>query len=168
MAAGKSTTGPRLAHHLGRRFVDLDDVIVRETGQDIPTIFAESGEAEFRRIESQVLRATLQEASDVVLATGGGIVEDPDNRSLLHRQTWAVWLDVRFETVRARLDRLGIAHRPLVRALGWDGLKPRYDRRRRFYAATAHFRFDTDHWTPATVARQVSAALTGFDEHHAA
>ena len=43
MGAGKSTMGQGLAKALGRRFVELDDLIARRLGMSIPQIFAGHG-----------------------------------------------------------------------------------------------------------------------------
>lgn len=76
MGAGKSTVGKLLALRHGRSFVDLD----QEIG-DIPAIWAQEGEAGFRRRESATLERVV--GTDAVLALGGGTVVDPKNRALL-------------------------------------------------------------------------------------
>ena len=55
--AGKSTVGKRLARRLGVGFVDVDAAIEREAGKPIAEIFADEGEAHFRRLEE---RATIE------------------------------------------------------------------------------------------------------------
>ena len=52
---GKSTVGAALAKRLDKKFVDLDAEIERRTGHNIPDIFAQEGEAAFRRYETDVL-----------------------------------------------------------------------------------------------------------------
>ena len=49
MGAGKTTVGRALARRLGWTFHDLDDVIEQREGRTIAAMFAESGEAAFRR-----------------------------------------------------------------------------------------------------------------------
>ncbi|MED4958362.1 shikimate kinase, partial [Paenibacillus macerans] len=79
MGTGKSTVGALLAAEAGLRLVDLDQMIVMETGRSIPEIFAEKGEAFFRDTESRLLCRVL--ANDgIVLATGGGVVLRQGNR----------------------------------------------------------------------------------------
>jgi shikimate kinase / 3-dehydroquinate synthase len=107
--SGKSAVGRRLAHRHGASFVDLDDVIEKATGQTIPAIFAEQGEAAFRELERQAV-ADLGPADrgvDVrlVVATGGGAVIDPRSRWALYRGRVPVWLDVRPEVLAQRLRR---------------------------------------------------------------
>jgi shikimate kinase len=93
MGAGKTTVGRQLARRLGRRFLDSDHEIVERTGVPIPTIFEIEGEDGFRRREAQTIEE-LTRCSDIVLATGGGVVLDPENRRLLHETGWVVYLDV--------------------------------------------------------------------------
>lgn len=112
MGAGKTTVGRQLARRLGRRFVDVDHEIVERTGVSIPTIFEIEGEEGFRRREAQAI-AELTSGTDVVLATGGGVVLNPDNRSRLHDTGWVVYLNVPPALLyeRTRHDR----NRPLLR-----------------------------------------------------
>jgi shikimate kinase len=66
MGCGKTTVGQALAKALNYRFMDTDQLITQVTNQSIPEIFAQSGEAEFRTIESPGVIAT------VCLSTFGG------------------------------------------------------------------------------------------------
>lgn len=73
MGAGKTKAGEALADELGYRFIDLDEEIVRQEGQTIAAIFAESGEAYFREVEA-ALGCNLLSESEIVLSLGGGAV----------------------------------------------------------------------------------------------
>ena len=159
MAAGKSTVGPALAMRLGMSFVDLDEAIVQRAGKSIPRVFDEDGESAFRALERELLVDHLEGPPQLV-STGGGVVESDENRSLLQVATTVVWLDVRFETVRRRLeDDRDRTPRPLVERLGWDGLRALHTRRRPLYAACAHYRFDTDRDAPVRVSRRIAFTL---------
>lgn len=93
MGAGKTTIGRQLAKRLGRPFFDSDHEIVERTGVPIPTIFEIEGEGGFRRRESQtILELTAQ--SGIVMATGGGVVLNPENRRQLRETGWVVYLNV--------------------------------------------------------------------------
>lgn len=84
MGSGKTTVGKLLAKHLGKSFVDSDEEIQRRTGVTIPHIFDVEGEAGFRQRESAVLEE-LAKRSGLVIATGGGAILNPQNRSVLKR-----------------------------------------------------------------------------------
>ena len=81
MGSGKTTIGTLLARQLAWRFVDLDDRIEESAGLPIPQIFERLGEAYFRQLEADQLRATLGRASELkqgtVLALGGGTYAQP-------------------------------------------------------------------------------------------
>lgn len=93
MGAGKTTIGRVLARRMGWRFVDSDHEIVSRTGVSIPTIFEIEGEDGFRRRERQVV-AELSTETNLVIATGGGVVLAPENRDCLARNGMVVFLDV--------------------------------------------------------------------------
>lgn len=82
--SGKTTVGRLLAQATGKIFVDVDEEIIRTAGMSISEIFAASGEAGFREIETSVL-CKLGKGSGQVIATGGGCVTRPENYSLLHQ-----------------------------------------------------------------------------------
>ena len=143
MGAGKTTVGRQLARRLGRRFYDSDHEIVARTGVAIPTIFEIEGEEGFRRRESQTI-AELASTSDIVLATGGGVVLNPENRRLLHDTGWVVYLNVPpgmlFE--RTRHDR----NRPLLRVEDPLGkLEELHAMRDPLYREVAHLVVDGSH-----------------------
>lgn len=111
MGAGKSTIGRQLAKSLELEFVDSDHEIERRTGANIPLIFDVEGEAGFRQREKKVIDE-LSRRSGIVLATGGGAVLDPDNRSRLRDRGTVIYL---YATVDQLLARTGKdRNRPLL------------------------------------------------------
>lgn len=101
MGAGKSAVGRALARSLELEFCDSDDEIERRTGVDIPFIFEKEGEAGFRRREAAVIDE-LTERDGLVLATGGGVVGDAENRRLLAARGTVVYLHA---SVAQQLER---------------------------------------------------------------
>ncbi len=81
---GKTAIGSALAALLGRRFVDLDALIVEKAGKPIPDIFAQEGEAAFRELEHEIVREAGM-AAGCVISTGGGVVTRQDNYAPLHQ-----------------------------------------------------------------------------------
>src|SRR5512145_1218945 len=91
MGAGKTTVGKLLAKQLGKTFIDSDEEIQRRTGVTIPHIFDVEGEAGFRLRESAVIQELLAQ-NDIVLATGGGAILSPQNRSMMKQNGVVVYL----------------------------------------------------------------------------
>jgi shikimate kinase/3-dehydroquinate synthase len=137
--SGKTAIGRRLAHRHGAEFVDLDERIEGAAGRRIPEIFAQDGEAAFRRLEREAVAALGPADTEPgvrrVIAPGGGAVVDPRNRWVLYRGRVPIWLDVRPEVLAQRLRRSPNV-RPLVH--GGDPLgriRQLAAARERFYGA---------------------------------
>jgi XRE family aerobic/anaerobic benzoate catabolism transcriptional regulator len=118
--AGKTTIGAKLAARLGVDFRELDRLVETEAGLALAEIFATHGEAYFRRLEVDALRRLLGERRSAVLATGGGIVENPDAWALLASHTTTVWLrasaDAHWRRVVRQGDPRPMAGRPAAKA----------------------------------------------------
>ncbi|MGC8467213.1 MAG: shikimate kinase [Acidithiobacillus sp.] len=143
MGCGKSTIGRLLAARLRCSFLDSDAIIVRQTGVDIPTIFAIEGESGFREREHKVLQELSQREDSFVLATGGGAILRPDNRPLLRNIGEVIHLDISIDEQmkRIRHDR----NRPLLQV---DDLPARLaqlaEERAPLYQEVAHWRIFSD------------------------
>lgn len=152
MGVGKSTTGQRLAEILGYQLFDSDALITQLAGISINQIFAEQGEAEFRKLETQVL-TELSAYTRLVIATGGGIVTKPANWSHL-QQGLIIWLDVPLEYLWERIQ--ADTSRPLLKTENpYETLEKLMQQRRHLYAqADVHTAIKPD-WTVEQVAEQV-------------
>ncbi len=104
MGAGKSAVGRYLARTMHLSFVDSDDEIESRTGVDIPFIFEKEGEQGFRKREAAVID-DLSKIDGVVLATGGGAVVDPENRSRLGGRGYVVYLYTSVDQQVSRTQR---------------------------------------------------------------
>jgi len=91
MGCGKTTVGKLLALALGYEFVDTDHLVVDNEKMDISFIFQNKGEQYFRKVESIALGQAMDQ-SDHVVATGGGIVTNPENSPIL-KQGVVVYLE---------------------------------------------------------------------------
>lgn len=103
MGAGKTSVGREVAAQLGRRFVDLDDLLVARAGKSIPEIFAQDDEPAFRALEMTLCRE-MADPANLVLAVGGGAVVNPANREALAAGGTLVCLDA---TPEMLLHRIG-------------------------------------------------------------
>jgi shikimate kinase/3-dehydroquinate synthase len=83
MGAGKSTLGAAVAERLGRRLVDVDEVIEASAGMTVAEIFRLRGEPEFRLREEEEAARALATREPLVIALGGGAVLSERTRRLL-------------------------------------------------------------------------------------
>lgn len=153
--SGKTTIGRLVAERLGVRFRDTDTDIEEGTGESVADIFVVHGEARFRELERDAVRAGLAE-HDGVLALGGGAVTDEGTREALagHR---VVFLDVGLaDAVR----RVGLARdRPVLLGNPRATLHRLMATRRPLYEQVATVTVDTDGRAPEDIADEVVAAL---------
>jgi shikimate kinase/3-dehydroquinate synthase len=113
MGTGKTTIGREVARRLERPFVDMDEEIAARADKSIPRIFAEDGEAAFRRMEA-ALCAELSARQGLVIATGGGALVDPANRARMTESGTVVCLSCDPEQILQRVNQAGDSDRPLL------------------------------------------------------
>jgi shikimate kinase len=155
MGSGKTTVGPLVARRMGWSFVDVDDVIAAEAGCTIPELFRRDGEAVFRERERATI-ARLAGGEGLVLALGGGAIEDAATRALLLSapDTLMVHLEVELVTALARCG--GTEHlRPIL--ADRVNLAARYEKRLPLYRA-AHVSIAVDALTPDQAAEAIVEA----------
>ena len=169
MATGKSSVGPLVARRLGWEFVDVDAVIVTQAGKPIAQIFADHGEAHFRRLEREVVAHLTGDRRRCpqchgphpeVISTGGGVLLDESNCAALKRAGVIVCLTARAEVVAARVER-SKTRRPKLSEGGKSALariKELMDERVDAYAR-ADVQIDTSDLTVDQLADQVIAAF---------
>lgn len=159
MGAGKTSVGRALAARLGWRFLDLDHQVEKREQRTIEQIFAQSGEAAFRKSETgalQELLVSLDPSDPVVVALGGGApIEDHNARLLAQAGEPAVFLDAPFEVLQDRCQSAG-STRPLF----GDERSTRelYEMRRPYYRR-ASLRVDTTAKSVEDVAAEIARSL---------
>ena len=116
MACGKTTLGEALSKRLNIDFVDLDVYVESTKKMSINRIFELYGEAEFRRIESEILDDLINEWKDkaVIVALGGGTPCRPGAMEKLNAAGLTVFLKSTIERIIERLME-NPSNRPLVR-----------------------------------------------------
>ena len=157
MGSGKTAVGRHLARLLQYTFHDSDADIEAKTGVDIPFIFEKEGETGFRiRERESIDRLTRLES--IVLATGGGAVIDPANRTALAERGVVVYL---VTSVNQQIERTRHArHRPLLHdADPEQRLKELMGRRAVLYAEIADLTIKTDGRRVQLVAEEIQQEL---------
>jgi shikimate kinase len=157
MGSGKTTIGKQLAKLLGLEFHDCDLELERQTGASVNLIFDIEGEAGFREREHRMLEE-LTGRHGVLIATGGGVIGNEENRRLLRTRGFVVYLKTSVEQQLKRLSQ--DKSRPLLQAR---------DRARRLrelaavrnplYDATADLVFSSRRSSIYASARALAAAI---------
>jgi shikimate kinase len=169
MSSGKSTVGPILANVLGHEYLDLDGDIEARAGRSTASLFAEEGEAAFRRLEAEALRATGARER-LVVSLGGGALASEDNLAWTLDHGTVVYLRLSADALAERLRR-SRTERPLLRddrgePLSAKALHARIEsllgRRERFYEQ-AHLVIDTERQHVGETVDAVVAALRRYE-----
>ncbi len=86
---GKSTHGKKLADMFGCAFYDTDDEIMAVTGRSPRTIYTEDGPEGFIAAEALACRTLWERigGEPCVIATGGGICNNPEALTILHGES---------------------------------------------------------------------------------
>jgi shikimate kinase len=152
MGAGKSTVGRLLGRALDVPFHDVDDVIQRQTGMTVATLFADHGEAHFRDLEQRAV-AELVSGPTAVLALGGGAAEQQQVRRALAGQH-VIYLHVSHEQALAR-----VGHDPQRPMLRRPDLAELHERRTVAYNEVATVVVATDGRRADDVVAEILASL---------
>jgi len=150
MAAGKTSLGRKVAKDLGIPFVDTDAVFVREHGA-IAGFFGEHGEAEFRRIETEIIAQELARPGPRIVALGGGAVLSEATRAALGAHPVILLMT----TQTAVLRTANVSRRPLLRddPSAWNRI---LEERRPLYEEVSDVTFRTDRSSKDQLARRVA------------
>ncbi|MFH1152605.1 MAG: shikimate kinase [Pseudomonadota bacterium] len=158
---GKSTVGKHLADLLGIDFLDMDRFMEDTLGTTIASLVKREGWVFFRSLEKKTLMKT-DFRSDTVIATGGGVVLDPNNVRFMKSHGSVVLLSA-LETVI--LDRLGkdintLSLRPSLTGAGTaEETRALLQERTPIYKMAADFEVDTSFINPLEVAREIERRI---------
>lgn len=143
MGAGKSSIGRAFAKEIGWGFYDSDQVIEERAGVDILWIYDLEGEEGFRVREKKVIAELVQD-SNIVLATGGSTVAIAENRAIIAKNSFVIYLRTSLDD---QLIRTGYSKkRPLSNEFEErrDSLKKLRKECKPFYEELANIVCDTD------------------------
>ncbi|MBW2053130.1 MAG: shikimate kinase [Deltaproteobacteria bacterium] len=152
-ATGKSLVGTLLSKRLQWPFLDTDDLIEKEAGLAIPEIVAAKGWDHFRNLEKKVV-ARVSGLDRHIIATGGGVILDPENVTSLRDAGCLVWLQADIETIKARLAADAFRP-PLTDSDTIDEAVGVLEKRLPAYQRAAHINIDTKGLSPAQIADSI-------------
>ncbi|WP_137597577.1 shikimate kinase [Paucilactobacillus kaifaensis] len=157
MGAGKTTVGQELAGRIKTIQYDLDQLIEQQLGESIATYFERNGETVFRSFETRVLQDYLDTPG--ILSTGGGIVMQAANRSMLGAtKATVVYLRTQPQQLLKRLAN--DMQRPLLKQLNRETFIDLWNYREPLYQEVANIVVDTDNLTPSEIADEIVAKIS--------
>lgn len=157
MGAGKSTISSYLKDMLAMEEVDVDAMIVKDQNMAIKDIFAEHGEAYFRKCESDAI-ILLNSCRHSVISCGGGAVIREENVTNLKKTSRIVLLTASPETI---LGRVKISEeRPILNGnMNVDFIKELMAKRADYYHKAADVIIETDHKSVNQICEELIDAL---------
>ncbi|KUG05057.1 shikimate kinase i [hydrocarbon metagenome] len=141
MGTGKSTVGIKLAERLKMQFIDMDREIEKLTGMSIPMLFKKHGEIRFRS-EEQLMSQKLSERTNLVIATGGGVVLNKENVESLRKSGILICLDADPRVILSRVNRKKGSRPLLKKNLDIEDIEKMLNDREEYYSL-ADYRIDT-------------------------
>ncbi|MBE0447588.1 MAG: shikimate kinase [Actinobacteria bacterium] len=151
---GKSVAGKLVAERLRMKCISMDATIVEKAGMSIPEIVENYGWSKFRDIESEVARE-LAKLDNVVIDTGGGVIERPENVEALQANARVIWLKTPVDAIISRIQR--DTERPSLTSekTFTEEVAEVLERRIPKYKSAAQYEIDTDQLTPEQVADRI-------------
>ena len=158
MGTGKSTVGRIVSKEFGYSFIDTDNMIQKDRGKNILQIFEEDGEETFRILERDYL-INLAPVTKTIIATGGGMIMQPDNFTRLLNMGMMILLTASPETIYNRLFKLG--NRPLLNSENpLEKIKRILKKRNEIYIQIKH-KINTDLLSVTEVSQSVIEIFNG-------
>ena len=151
---GKSLVGRLLSARLQMPCIGMDAQIIKRAGMPIPEIVERYGWPKFRDLESEEARE-LAGLDNVIIDTGGGVIERPENIEVLQMNSRVFWLQASVDVVVSRIQ--GGAERPALIAgkTFTEEVAEVLERRLPLYRSAAQYEIDTDELTPEQVVERV-------------
>jgi shikimate kinase len=131
MGAGKTIIGAELQARTGMSLVDTDQRIAEAEGKEVSMIFAELGEAHFRKLEKQLLQELSVNQEALIISTGGGMFADKENQRLMRSVGHTFYIRRSFRQL-FKVIRHDI-HRPLAAKASKKDLFLLFRKRKKYY-----------------------------------
>jgi shikimate kinase len=151
---GKSAVGKLVAEALGMKCISMDARIVEKAGMSIPDIVEKHGWTAFRDMESEVARE-LAKVDNIVIDSGGGVIERPENIDTLQANSRIVWLRASVGAIVSRIQ--GDTERPSLTGgkSFTEEVAEVLELRAPKYKSAAQYAIDTDQLTPEQIADRI-------------
>ena len=151
---GKSVVGEILSKRLQMKCIGMDARIIEKAGMSIPEIVEKHGWSAFRDMESEAVRE-LADQDNIIIDTGGGVIERAENNKVLNATSCMIWLKASTKTIVKRIQ--GDTERPSLTGEKsfTEEVEEVLERRTPIYASAAQYEIDTDLLTSEQVADRI-------------
>jgi len=151
---GKTEVAKLIAESLDMESIGMDAEIVVKAGMSIPEIADKYGWTKFRDIESD-LAGQLSQLDNIIIDTGGGVIERPENVEVLRKNSIVFWLQASVDVVVSRIES-GTERPALTEGKSFtEEVAEVLEGRVSKYSDAAHNKINTDSKTPAQVAEGI-------------
>ncbi|OQY58682.1 MAG: hypothetical protein B6245_10610 [Desulfobacteraceae bacterium 4572_88] len=158
---GKTSVGKALARQIEWPFMDSDSEITRACQMTISRMVSKHGWDFFREKERETL-GQLCGLYSYVIATGGGVILNPQNVSDMQENGAIIWLKARPETVLERMlqDKITKDQRPALTSEGFfKETEKTLAVREPLYEAAKDFSINTDDLDTDDICRAIIRTL---------
>tara|TARA_B100000787_G_scaffold118442_1_gene88599 strand:+ start:41 stop:553 length:513 start_codon:yes stop_codon:yes gene_type:complete len=151
MGSGKSSIGLLVSKKLDLPFIDIDNLIVENTGMSILEIFEKKGENYFRKLEEKITLKCLKKNKNIISLGGGGFINIKIRKEILtnHLSFWLNWDE---STLVRRIKNS--KKRPLVFKSTEQEIRTIIRNRSRIYT-NAQFKINCNKLTKAEIVKKI-------------
>jgi shikimate kinase len=151
MGSGKSSIGNLVSKKLGLPFVDIDNLIVKNTRMSVSEIFETKGENYFRNLEEKITLKCLKKNKIVISLGGGGFINSKIRKEILNNH-FSFWLNWDDSILIKRIK--GSNKRPLVFKSTDQEIKAIIKDRSRIYS-DAQFKINCNKLTKTEIVKKI-------------
>ena len=151
MGSGKSSIGSLISKKLNLPFIDIDNLIVKDTGMSISEIFEKKGEYYFRNLEEKITLKSLKKIKSVISLGGGGFINIKIRKEILTNH-FSFWLNWEESTLIERIK--GSKKRPLVSKSTDREIKIMIKKRSKIYS-NAQFKINCSKLTKTEIIKKI-------------
>ena len=162
MGSGKTTIGKLLAERLSFLFLDTDELIEKRLNMKITEIFDKKGERFFREMEHEILKE-IKDMKNVVVATGGGMVEKEENRKLMKETGTVLYLHLPIKEFMDKIPQLKNT-RPLLQQRPWEEIEKLYEKREVIYKKLADYSINVSGKRPEEIVEEFVCYLNRISQ----
>lgn len=151
--SGKTTVGKMLSQQLKKEFIEMDALVAEKAGMQIAQIVKKYGWEYFRDLETEITKEVSQK-DNIIIATGGGVVERGENVQALKEHGKLFWLTVGVDTLLKRIGK--DVNRPSITGKSRrEDMEETQKHREKLYQQAADVIIDTEKVTAKKVMQEI-------------